>query len=146
MEIEEKISKLHEIVNELQKEGKPVFTIRDAVLILLYAQKDQPIYSRRVLFNELFLLHEKILREHDNLFILQIPTWEFDKKHGVYSDIVDEVVKQLYWSGFINVVGRRGSRLERFELTAKGIEEAKKRETPHGVKFVANFFYRFFKK
>ena len=33
----------------------------------------------------------------------------------------------------------------RYKLS-KGIEEAKKRETPHGVKFVANFFYRFFKK
>lgn len=124
-EFARKIFKLSKLVNEFQKEDKPVLTVRDAILVILYAQKDKPIYSRTMLFKEIFLLYKEIIEKYRDSFIIQNPKF-FGFKFGPYSFELAEAIKQLYWSGFINIEGKPNTKREKFELTPKGLKETKK--------------------
>ncbi|ASJ16726.1 hypothetical protein A3L04_06390 [Thermococcus chitonophagus] len=121
----EKIARISKIVDKIKRENKQIITLRDMVLILLYAQKDKPIHSRIMLFKEIFLLYKEILSKYTNVFILQDPKF-FGYKYGPYSFELAEIIKQLYWNGLIDIYGRRNTRKETFKLTPKGEEEAHK--------------------
>lgn len=110
----------------LKKDKKPIITLRDAVLMLLYAQKDVPIYSRISLFKEVFLLYEEILKKYSEQYFIQDPKFE-SYKYGPYSFDLAEVLEQLHWSGYIEISGRRNSRVESFKITPKGEKEIREK-------------------
>ena len=121
----EKISKLSELVGTLKDENKPILTVRDLILILLYAQKSKPIQSRIMLFKETFLLYNEVLQKYKGQLIIQNPKF-FGYKYGPYSYEIAEALKQLYWSGLISMEGKRNTKKETFRLTKRGLAEAKK--------------------
>ena len=122
---DEKLARISRIIDKIKRENKPIITLRDMVLILLYAQKDKPIHSRIMLFKEVFLLYKEVLSRYTNNFIIQDPKF-FGYKYGPYSFELAEVVKQLYWNGLIDIYGRTNTRKETLELTPKGAEEAQR--------------------
>lgn len=124
-EFTDKISKLSQLVERLQKENKLILTVRDLILLILYAQKCRPVQSRIMLFKEIFLLYKEILEKYNGPLIIQNPKF-FGYKYGPYSYEIAEALKQLYWTGIINIEGKRNTRREIFELTDKGLKEAKK--------------------
>ena len=95
------------------------FSIRDLVLILLYAQ-DKPLHGRTLLTKELFLLYKSILFEksQDPKFVKY--------RLGPYSFHLMEMISTSSSDGLIQVKGRRNSNSESFRLTQKGKKYAKK--------------------
>lgn len=114
------------LFEKLKAENKPVITLKDAVLMLLYAQKNKPIYGRILLFKEVFLLYEEILKKYREHFILENPRYE-PYKYGPYSFRLADLLEQLYWAGFIEIIGKRNTRLEAFIITDKGIKEIERK-------------------
>ena len=105
-----------EAVEEYLASVKPKkFTLADATLILLYAQKDKPIFGRIMLTKEMFLLLNEILEKDD----VQDPKF-VPYRFGPYSFVLGNVLSNLEFSGFINRTGRKNSRAEQFTLTDKG--------------------------
>jgi hypothetical protein len=121
----EKISRLSKLVKALKDENKPILTVRDLILILLYAQKSKPIKSRIMLFKETFLLYNEILQKYKEQLIIQNPKF-FSYKYGPYSYEIAEALKQLYWSGLISIEGKKNTKKETFKLTKRGLEEAER--------------------
>ncbi len=120
-----KISKLSKLVESFKEKDKPVLTVRDLILILLYAQKSKPIQSRIMLFKETFLLYNEVLHKYKEQLIIQDPKF-FGYKYGPYSYEIAEALKQLHWSGLISIEGKKNTRRETFRLTKRGLEEAEK--------------------
>ena len=92
------------------------FSLKDLVLILLYAQK-KPIHGRILLMKELFLLYEEILSEK-----VENPKF-VPYRFGPYSFHLTELMSNLQFAGYLKISGRRNSRNESFEITKKGIKD-----------------------
>lgn len=117
---------LSKLVKELKVQSKPIITLKDMVLFLLYAQKDSPIYGRILLFKEVFLLYEELLKQYSTKMIIENPRYE-PYKYGPYSFKLADLLDQLYWANLIGIKGKKNTRLEAFYITEKGIEEIKEK-------------------
>jgi hypothetical protein len=121
-----------EAVEKILSSLKPKkFTIADATLILLYAQKENPIYGRIMLTKEMFLLLNEVLEEGE----VQEP--KFVAYHyGPYSFVLGNILTNLEYSGFLDRTGKKNSKVENFKLTCKGLERASAlwEKLPHNVK------------
>jgi len=96
---------------------QPEITVADAILLLLYAQQDKPIYGRTSLMKQVFLLIHEVLGEtrvEDPKFVA--------KRFGMYSYFVANVVSNLEFAGFITRGGRKNSRTESFSISNKGMK------------------------
>jgi len=119
-----KIEEIEETIKRMRREGKLVLTLPDVVLLLLAAQRDKPIYSRIVLFKEVFLTYKEILSNYKDRIITEDPGF-FGYKFGPYSYNLVEVLEQLSWSGYIIRRGRRSTRTETFLVTEAGVKRVK---------------------
>lgn len=94
------------------------FTLADATLILLFAQKENPIYGRIMLTKEMFLLLNEVLEGE-----VQEP--KFVAYHyGPYSFVLGNILTNLEYSGFLDRTGKKNTKVEHFKLTSKGMERA----------------------
>ena len=103
-----------------QEVETPEIAIEEFIMFVM-GLVDKPIIGRIVLFKEIFLFYDKLkdrLRIQDPLF--------FSYKYGPYSVLIAQVLDMMEFAGLIIRQGRRGSRKERFELTERGKEIAKR--------------------
>jgi len=114
-----------QLEEDLSKVKKPLLTLDEMILLLLYAQKDKPIITRTLLFKELFLFYEEILKK--NIDINRMPNPKFIAyKYGPFSFTLSEVLASLVVGGLIENIGRAKGRDEMFKLTPAGIKMAEK--------------------
>ncbi|MBB6067857.1 hypothetical protein [Methanococcus maripaludis] len=97
-----------------------IITVRDMILIMLYVYKDVPVFGRTLLFKELFLLYEKILKDENGLEV-QKPEFK-PYNYGPYSFDIADNLEQLEWNEYIEIEGEK-RRTQSFKLTKKGILE-----------------------
>lgn len=91
------------------------FSLRDLIMILLYAQ-EKPIHGRILLMKELFLLYKEILsKKTENPKFVPY-------RFGPYSFHLTEIVSYLQIGGYLTVSGKRNSKNESFRITNKGIK------------------------
>jgi len=123
MKDKEKI-KFSELDKLLNNTAKPILTLDDMILLLLYVKKDKPIVTRTLLFKELFLFYKEII---EKLFdVTRIPNPNFiGYKYGPFSFSLAEILTNLWFGGYIEIKGRAKGRSETFVLTKKGIKKAK---------------------
>jgi len=98
--------------------SSPELTVADAILLLLYAQRDKAIYGRISLMKELFLLIHEILgksRVQDPKYVPQ--------RYGMYSYFVANTVSNLEFAGFMTRGGKKNTRAESFRITDSGARE-----------------------
>lgn len=92
-------------------------TITDIILILLYAQPDNPLYGRVSIMKQFFLLITEVLNEYK----IQDPKF-IPYRFGMYSFTVGNVIDNLEYSGFIVQKGKKNTKMEQFSLSEKGKE------------------------
>jgi len=96
------------------------FTLADAIMLILYAQPDKPIFGRILLVKEIFLLTNEVLKD-------EVQDGNFVPYHyGPYSFTLGNILSNLEFAGYVDRTGKRNSRLEHFKLTSKGKEVAAK--------------------
>lgn len=94
--------------------GKKIL-IPDTILLLLYAQPDNPINGRISLMKQVFLLNNEILKNED------VQDGRFVKYYyGWYSFQVTNDVKNLEFLGYLSRKGKANTKLEQFQITEKG--------------------------
>jgi hypothetical protein len=91
------------------------FTLADTALILLYAQRDKPVFGRILLMKEIFLLINEILGRNEVQDAKFVPYL-----YGMYSFAVGNVLENLEFAGYVDRAGKPNSRLEHFKLTDRG--------------------------
>jgi uncharacterized protein YwgA len=100
---------------------RPELTVSDVVLLLLYAQKDKPVYGRISLMKQVFLLIREVLNEKR----IQDPKY-VPKRFGMYSYFVANTVSNLEYAGFLIRKGKKNTKTESFRISEKGVEYAAK--------------------
>jgi hypothetical protein len=107
-------------VLELEKEH--VMKLPELILILFYAQKEQPIKGMILLMKEIFLMQMEFAKEEK----IKIQDANFiSYKYGPYSVDVDKVIESMEIYGLIISKGRKSSNKEIFYLTDYGKKRAK---------------------
>ncbi len=119
----DKYVSLSELDEKLKKMNKPILTLDEMILLLLYAQKDKPIITRTLLFKELFLFYEEILKKIMDTKLMPNPNF-IPYKYGPFSFPLSETLTSLVISGLVKVSGRAKGRDETFMLTPVGIKTA----------------------
>lgn len=104
--------KAKEVFNEM-KPKKTLLT--DAILLLLYAQQDKPIYGRISMMKQVFLVTHEVFNESEVQDGRFVPYY-----YGYYSFQVTNDLQNLEFLGFITRKGRHNSKLEQFQISEKG--------------------------
>lgn len=92
-------------------------TITDIILILLYAQPDNPLYGRVSIMKQIFLLIKEVLKEYK----IQDPKF-IPYRFGMYSFTVGNALDNLEYSGLIVQKGKKNTKRETFGISEKGKE------------------------
>jgi hypothetical protein len=108
---------LKSMLAETKARRKERLLARDAVLILLYAHKEKPIYGRTALIKQLFLFFEEVVKKRE--IDAQEPRF-VPYRFGPYSFVMMNTVDSLWHSGYIAIEGKKNSKKERFLLTEGG--------------------------
>jgi len=121
------------ILRNKKSGDKGKITLSDMILILLFAQKDKPVYGRTMMMKELFLVFKEVAPEHG--IRTQDPKF-ISYRFGPYSFTIMNILDSLWFANFIDVEGRKNSKKERFVLTKEGKKEAAKsfKELPETFK------------
>ncbi len=113
--------------------------LKDQILLLLYSQKDRPIYGRTLLFKELFLFYKEML-ENNEYELNAINPQFIPYRFGPFSFPLSSSLTGLVVAKMIKVSGRAKSNMETFSLTEDGIKMAKLSYRRIPEKFVSEFF------
>jgi uncharacterized protein YwgA len=103
----------------LQEIRRPRFSLSEAILVLLYAQKEKPINGRISMMKQVFLLINEILGKDQVQDAKYVPA-----RYGMYSFLVTRTLTNLEYAGYLIREGRKGTRVERFVLSEKGLQRA----------------------
>ena len=108
--------------------------LKDQILLLLYSQKDHPIYGRTLLFKELFLFYKEML-EHNEYGLTAIDPRFIPYRYGPFSFPLSSALTSLVIAKMIKVSGRAKSNMETFFLTDEGIKltEITRKKIPENV-------------
>lgn len=90
-------------------------TVSDAILLLLYSQREKPVNGRVSMMKEVFLLVKEVLRGVDT----QDPKY-VKNRFGMYSFLVTQTLTNLEFAGFMDREGKKNTKVERFKITDKG--------------------------
>jgi uncharacterized protein YwgA len=122
-------------VDMMSKNNKKIISVRDAILTILYAKKNKPIHGRIMLFKEIFLLYEEVLKNNSKIFEIQSPEF-VPYRYGPYSFDVADVLNHLHYDDFVNISGRKNSISESFTITERGVKEiiVKYNSLPENIK------------
>jgi uncharacterized protein YwgA len=93
------------------------YTVADAVLLLLYAQKDRPIYGRTSLMKQVFLLIHEVLGERQVQPARYVP-----QRFGMYSHLVTNTVANQELARLVVREGKKNTKAESFRISKKGEE------------------------
>ncbi len=104
-------------LGQMKMSTKERLLARDAVLILLYAHREKPIYGRTALIKQLFLFYEEVVKKRG--IPLQEPRF-VPYRFGPYSFLMMNNVDALWHSGYITIEGKKNTRKESFLLTGAG--------------------------
>jgi len=103
---------------EVFEEIEPTrITVSDAVLMLLYSQRDKPINGRVSMMKQIFLLVNEVLKGIDT----QDPKY-VKNRFGMYSFLVTETLSNLEFARYINREGKKNTKNERFQITERGMK------------------------
>jgi len=97
-----------------ETKGKKIL-LTDAILLLLYAQPDNPIFGRISMMKQVYLLTHEVLNRDDVQDGRFVPYY-----FGWYSFQVINDVWNLEFLGYITRKGKLNSRLERFQISERG--------------------------
>ena len=127
---EEKLYSLREF-DEMIKKHKASFeyTLADAILLLLYADKN-PIKGKIRQMKEVFFMLKEVLHK------VNVQPVEFKKKrYGPHSEEVEFTIDGLVFSNFVKVSGKKATNDFAIEITEKGREYTKNKfqELPKDV-------------
>ena len=111
--------KFSQLTHELRRMKRPLLTLDEMILLLLYTHKDKPIITRTLLFKELFLLYEEILKKYIDKKEMPDPVF-IPYKYGPFSFPLSETLSSLITGGLVKVLGRAKGRDEEFMLTHIG--------------------------
>ena len=114
---------LGRLIEQSRKTKGVRMPLGDAILVLLYSQREKPIFGRTMLMKQLFLFLEELSIRHEPKF--QDPRY-VPFKYGPYSFLAMNRLENLQFAGYVEGSGRRNSRKERFVLTEAGCERAKR--------------------
>ena len=93
------------------------YGVADVVLLLLYAQRDKPVFGRTSLMKQVFLLIHEVLGEGQVQAARYVP-----KRFGMYSYFVANTVSNLEIAGLVHREGRKNTKAENFRISEKGQE------------------------
>lgn len=120
----------YETASRVYREIIPsTLTVSDAILMLLYAQPDKPIYGRTSMMKQVFLLTREVLPE-----LVQDPKF-VKHRYGMYSFYVANCLSNLEFTEKLSRHGRKNTRVESFQITEKGKESIARKflELPESV-------------
>ena len=95
--------------------------LSEAILLLLYAQPDNPIYGRISLMKQVYLLIHELLGSEEVQNGGFVPYY-----YGWYSFKVINHLKNLQFLGYVERKGRRNTKSEQFRISEKGKERIRK--------------------
>ena len=99
-----------------------IYTLRDVVLFLLYAQLKKPISGRTMITKQIFLSIKEIFND------TQVENPRFvPYRFGPYSFRLSHILSNMQYDGLISVNGKKNTRNELFSLTNSGLKIAKKK-------------------
>ncbi len=90
------------------------YSVSDAILLLLYAHPEKPIYGRTSMMKQMFLLTREVLPE-----LIQDPKF-VKHRYGMYSFFVANCLSNMEFNGTLTRRGRKNARVESFQITEKG--------------------------
>ncbi len=126
------IGKAHEYTSDeinsvIQKKAqmpKPKYSLFDQIILLLYADKDYPIYGKTLFMKEIFLA------QHEVFQIQEIAPVVFIKYHfGPYNAAVENIVDDMLFSNYIDI-----------SKTGKPANDIAVTLTTKGLSYAANLF------
>ncbi len=98
--------------------------LKDQILLLLYSQKDHPVYGRTLLFKELFLFYKEMIEGNEYGLIAIDPEF-IPYRYGPFSFPLSRALTGLVIAKMVKVSGKAKSNVETFSLTEIGISMAK---------------------
>jgi uncharacterized protein YwgA len=107
---------VYEKAKEILGETKPMrILLPDAILLLLYAQPDNPIFGRVSLMKQVYLLTKEVLNRDEVQDARFVPYY-----YGWYSFQVINDVRNLEFLGYLTRKGKTNSTSEQFQISQKG--------------------------
>jgi len=116
-------SQFNDIIKKGTTDFKLSFTLFDVILLLLYSDKEHPIYGKTRYMKEIFLALKEIFSETD---VQQIPFFKKDR-YGPYSKEVINVLDDMLFSNYVNLIGKKNTNKMGIKLTPKGNDFAKEK-------------------
>lgn len=111
------IDEADKILKEISIEEFSEYSLFDAILLLLFADKDIPIDGKVKQQKEIFLAFKEVFPKLKNF--KQV---DFDKKrYGPFSEEVDNTLDDMAFSNYISIEGRKKPNTMNISITSKGM-------------------------
>lgn len=118
-EINEMLNAVLVSENEYTIRDPAVYSLRDVVLLLLYAHSERPICGRIMVTKQVFLAIKEVLGNSH----VENPKF-VPYRYGPYSFTLAHTLSNMRYDGLIDIRGKKNTQSELFLLTDRGMETA----------------------
>jgi len=116
------VSDADKILKEKELEFS-TFSLFDAILLLLYADKDIPIDGKVKQQKEVFLVYKEVFSK-----LPKFKQIDFDKqRYGPFSEEVDDTIDDMAFSNYITIEGKKKPNTMNISISEKGIKHVTKK-------------------
>ena len=110
------IDEANEILLQTANKEKPRYGLFDVILILLYADKDIPIYGRTRIMKEIFLACEQLFNKEEVEQIIFVR-----HKYGPYNEDIENIIDDMIFSSYVEYGKTKNKDNDSIKIADKGI-------------------------
>jgi len=110
------LKEFDEKIKKPKSESELTFTLPEIILLLLYADKETPIFGQTHYMKEIFLAYREIF---EKLKVQKIPFF-VKHRYGPYSKEVINALDDLMFTNAVTIVGKRNTSSMGIKITDKG--------------------------